>query len=323
MKLTAPKTVDQYFKDTEHAVKHAYAGLASCWQYVEEAEEESLRPVEQDGMLHYLPPRTPEERARLERSVASYTKYFELKISEAMFAGSILEAAYMAIKIYSHNTSIPASCAAFVKPSKRKYFKDTEHAVKHAYAGLASCWQYVEEAEEESLRPVEQDGMLHYLPPRTPEERARLERSVASYTKYFELKISEAMFAGSILEAAYMAIKIYSHNTSIPASCAAFVKPSKRTVLPFCIGPERHGVPTGLIIYAGRNQYAHWGDDETHEVTAAVFDTLTTAFLDNPLADLAFDLGNPTITIYAGEILLTALGWTSYDVYLAEMKDLL
>jgi hypothetical protein len=94
-------------------------------------------------------------------------------------------------------------------------------------------------------------------------------------------------------------------------------------VLRFCTGRERYGVPTGLIVYAGRNQYAHWDEKEPHKATRRVFSALDHSFSDNPFSDLAFDLGNPTINIYAGEVLLTALGWTTYDTYLAEMKELL
>jgi hypothetical protein len=200
-----------------------------------------------------------------------------------------------------------------------QYFRDTEHAVKHAYGGLASCWRYVEEARRDATPPVEKDGMLHYLPPQTPDEKAKLERSLASYRKYFELKISEAMFAGYILQAAYTAIRLYSQNTVIPASCASFKVP--KAARRFCIGEERHGAPIGLIIYAGRNQYAHW-DEKPHKVVRQVFASLDYAFRNNMFADLAFDLGNPTINIYASEILLTALGWTTYETYLAEMKQL-
>ena len=90
-----------------------------------------------------------------------------------------------------------------------------------------------------------------------------------------------------------------------------------------CIGKERHGVPTGLIIYAGRNQYAHWDAERLYEINEWVFEKLYDAFSDNPLSDLTFDLRNPTINIYAGELLLVALGWYSYEIYLAEMKQLL
>ena len=118
MKLTTPKTADQYFAKTEHAVKHAYAGLESCWAYYQDAMQ-YLTPgkLGDDGMIHYLSPSTPEESARLDRYLELAGKYFELKISEAMFAGDILQAAYMAIRLFSRNTAIPASCASFVKPA--------------------------------------------------------------------------------------------------------------------------------------------------------------------------------------------------------------
>ena len=50
---------------------------------------------------------------------------------------------------------------------------------------------------------------------------------------------------------------------------------------------------------------------------------LSAAFRDNIFSDLVFELANPTINVYANEVLLVALGWKSYDNYLAEMKMLL
>ena len=42
------------------------------------------------------------------------------------------------------------------------------------------------------------------------------------------------------------------------------------------------------------------------------------------LSDLAFELSNLTVNVYAKmRLLLVALGWKSYDKYLAEMKSLL
>ena len=120
-----------------------------------------------------------------------------------------------------------------------------------------------------------------------------------------------------------MAIRLYSQNRSIPASCAQLVRSSHKSAIPFCIGSERHGIPIGLIIYAARNQYNHWDDEEPHEVTKSVFHSLSAALCHNMLADLAFDLSNPTINVYANEVLLIALGWRSYDAYLSEMRALL
>jgi len=204
-----------------------------------------------------------------------------------------------------------------------EYLQKTEHAVRHAYSGLGSCWSYYQQALQHTTPPIEKDGYYVFEPPKTPEERTKLDRYLELAGKYFELKISEAMFAGFILQAAYTGIRLYSHNETIPPNCAMLVEPSQETVIPFCIGKECYGIPTGLIIYAGRNQYNHWDEEESRRSTSKIFSALSVAFWDNPLSDLAFDLGNPTIPIYASEIVFTALGWGSYEKYLVEMTDLL
>ena len=196
------------------------------------------------------------------------------------------------------------------------YLEKTEHAVKHFYSGLDSCWSYYRQA----LRHWDASQLDQ---PMTPEQRAGLDHYLQLAGKYFDLKFSEATFAGSILQVAYMAIRLYSRNNSIPPSCATLVRPSHKSAIPFCIGPERHTVPVGLIVYAGRNLYSHWDEDEPREVTRSVFAALSAAFRDNMSADLAFSLANPTINLYASEVLFTALGWTSYERYLAAMTALL
>lgn len=197
-----------------------------------------------------------------------------------------------------------------------EYFRQTEHAVKHLYAGLDSCWLYYQQA-------FQHWDISHVGQPMTPERKAALTRCLELAGKYFNLKFSEAMFAGAILQVAYMAIRLYSRNGSIPANCSRLVQPPHKSAIPFCIGQERHGIPTGLIVYAARNQFNHWDDKEPHEVTKNIFGALSAAFYDNILSDLAFELSNPTINVYANEVLLLALGWKSYDTYLAEMKALL
>jgi hypothetical protein len=132
---------------------------------------------------------------------------------------------------------------------------------------------------------------------------------------------SEALLASLILQAAYTAIRLYSPKRSVPDEWKPYIKPSHDTAR-FCIGKQKHGVPTGLIIYAGRNQFAHW-DEAPHPVTEKVFALLANAFDNDPNWDLIFELENVTVSICAGPLLFLALGWSSYEVYLAEMNDLL
>lgn len=204
-----------------------------------------------------------------------------------------------------------------------EYLQETEHAVKHLYAGLDSCWSYYRAALEHwDITKVGQ--------PMTPERKATLDSYLELAGKHFDLKFSEATFAGAILQVAHMGIRFFSplsQQVSPPASHERLIRSDDgrivKKAIPFCIGPERHGVPVGLIIYAARNQYNHWDDEKPHVVPRHVFRALSAAFSDNMWFDLAFDLSNPTITVYASEVLLIALGWTTYDKYLAGMKSLL
>jgi hypothetical protein len=192
--------------------------------------------------------------------------------------------------------------------------------VRLAYSGLHECGSYYRQAVQLMRRPVERDGMSAYLPAETPEEKEREARVGEFFDKWAALRPSEAMLAGTILQAAYMAIALFSRNSFVPPKYARLVQ--SKSAVRFCVGEELHGVPTGLIVFAARHQFSHWDEPDVHEQTRAVFDALASAFMDNPWADLAFDLGNPTIGIYAAEVLFTALGWDTYEKYLAAMTQI-
>jgi len=204
-----------------------------------------------------------------------------------------------------------------MKPkTPQEYLLQTEHAVRHLYAGIASCWDYYQEALEHwDMSKIDQ--------PITPENKAALSRYLKLAEKYFDLKFSEGAFAGSILQIAAIGIRYFSHNKSIPESCREIVDSNDRNTIPFCIGKEIYGLPIGLIILAARNQYNHWNDKQPRPITTKVFNVLSRAHKENMLSDLVFSLSNPSITVYANEVLLIALGWTTYEKYLSEMEALL
>jgi len=204
-----------------------------------------------------------------------------------------------------------------MKPeTPQEYLLKTEHAVRHLYEGIASCWAYYQKALEHwDISKINQ--------PLTPENKAELDRYLELARKYFDLKFSEGVFAGSILQIAAMGIRYFSRNVFIPESCREIVHSNNKAVIPFCIGKELYGLPIGLIIYAARNQYNHWDDKSLKDISSQVFSVLSYSFRENIFADLAFSLSNPSITIFAYEVLLEALGWTTYDKYVSEMETLL
>ncbi len=203
-----------------------------------------------------------------------------------------------------------------MKPkTPQEYLENTEHAVRHFYAGLDSCWAVYRQAL--SHWDLSKAGELL-----TPENKAKLDEYLKLAHQYFDLKFSEATFAGSILQVAAMGIQYFSRNTVIPASCRDIV-PKNHRATRFCVGKELYGLPIGLIVYAARNQYAHWDKEDLHEINRKIFQGLSLAHYADPLRDLAYDLSNPTITIYANEVLLGALKWTTYETYVAEVTALL
>lgn len=196
-----------------------------------------------------------------------------------------------------------------------EYLDLTEHAVRHFYVGLDSCWQVYE-------RALEHWDISRIGKPLTDDEKEKARKYAEESGKYFCLKFSEGTLAGAITQVAATGIRLFSTISEVPNDCIEIVPPKAKTVIPFCIGERKYGLPIGLIIYASRNQYAHWEEDP-HKVTTKVFQQLTLAYRNNPLFDLAYDLGNPTIDIYANEILLGGLGWSTYDRYRSEMEKLL
>ena len=206
-----------------------------------------------------------------------------------------------------------------LKPSTPKdYFERTSHVVRHLYLGIASCHQMWEEATA-FWTPTDRQI------PKTEKERRELYTFLAKGVEYFSRKLSEGILCGAILQVAASAIQQFSDNAALPDSCRHLfegIRPRQKQ-LRFCIGQERHGIPEGLIIYAGRNQYAHWEEEELRdELNVRILERLNAAYQDLSTG-LPFDLSRPTIQIYADFLLLGVLEWKTYGAYLRGMKKLL
>jgi hypothetical protein len=188
-----------------------------------------------------------------------------------------------------------------------KYLKDTEHATRHLFAGVNQC-----------------ESLLRGL---TPPSEARTMDEVRRYMEaaeaYFGRSFSEATLCGSILQVAFVGVFLFSRNTAIPDDCATLVKATNQKAVRFCMGRRVHGVPVGLLIYAGRNQFNHWDDEAFDSPTTAVFGALMAAHYDNPLFDLAYEMNYPARTLKANHIVLNELRWRVYDEYEADMRSLL
>jgi hypothetical protein len=186
-----------------------------------------------------------------------------------------------------------------------EFFAETEHAVRHLFKGLEYYTQLVNTLTS----------------PSRASNKTHVERYVAHYERYFALDKSRAALCGAVLEIAYAALNAFPRNDQIPASCSPFVSPGNRAVR-FCFGREIHGLPMGLLIYAGRNQHVHWEDASFDKATTAVFDTLLQAYLDTDF-DMAYVLNSPRQrSSKAHHVVQNELKWWGYDQYIGDLKSL-
>ena len=145
----------------------------------------------------------------------------------------------------------------------------------------------------------------------------------AAQKQYIYESFAMATLCGAVLQLAYMAIKQYSNNSSVPDRFNALINRGS-LAKKFCIGREKHSVPIGLIIYAGRNQAAHYDDIELREPNKSIFEKLCkrTSKGGREFRDPALDLNNGSTINFAGNITYI-LDWCDYDAYQQDMRNLL
>jgi hypothetical protein len=205
------------------------------------------------------------------------------------------------------------------------YLKETERAVWQLFDGLA----YYRRLLDEMHVPVfitdipfdDKDEWTKAFEHWHEENREVIEKSRRKSQEYLGLSFSNATLCGSVLQIASMGISSISKNIVIPDSCKSFVDEGQEGVR-YCIGREVRGLPIGIIIYAARNQYNHWEDPKPRRITQAVFDGLALGHGYGPIRDPAFDLSNPSLTIYTHNI-LALLEWHSYHDYYSDMQALI
>ena len=147
-----------------------------------------------------------------------------------------------------------------------------------------------------------------------PEFENAQEYANKKFEEYLANDMAHAAICGSILQTAHMAISKFSEYEG---DCEVLTGVHKR----FGIGRLVNGLPQGLIIHAGRNQYNHW-DEEPRNRTRQLFDKIATKNGEREYKDPAFDIDNPILDIYSHNI-IGLLEWRSYEDYERDILDML
>jgi|APLak6261674355_1056100.scaffolds.fasta_scaffold00872_6 hypothetical protein len=202
------------------------------------------------------------------------------------------------------------------------YLARTESAVRHLFHGVNEYMQILKPTqgavfigsytnEEEHRQALEQWNI---------ENDEEIQRSLAAQHDFLAEKHALATLCGAVLQVAAMAIRLFSSNKEVSPAFSSVLKPNTIPAK-FCIGREIRGVPLGLVIYAGRNQYNHAEDGKLKEPNHFIFEQLTNAYGDG-IRDPAFDLNNDLIWIYSSNI-MSIIGWRDYAAYTRDMQNLL
>lgn len=202
------------------------------------------------------------------------------------------------------------------------YLNQTEKAIRQLFDSLR-YYQGLLDRIEPQVFVTETEATVEEIRQWEEENREAMDRCRNAERDYFGQVFSNQTICGSILQIAARGISIYSNHTTIPTSCSSFITPSHGKVIPFCVGREVRSLPIGLIIYAGRNQYAHWDDQSLSSTNTKIFDIMSREHgYGSHLIDPSFDLTNQQLKIYSHNI-LAILGWRMYEDYISDMKDMI
>jgi hypothetical protein len=165
--------------------------------------------------------------------------------------------------------------------------------------------------------------------------QSRKKAAAKDFRRIYEHYISLSVLCGSILQLADIGLYLCSPGGDLPEHFSQ--RGISTSFAKYSVGREVHGLPIGFYIHAGRNQFAHWGDEEEldpdrrwpagfHPFVQTVFDHLLEVHYGHPFADLVYNLGNDSYggaPVRATNIVREVLGWDNYVAYAADMASMI
>jgi hypothetical protein len=208
--------------------------------------------------------------------------------------------------------------------SIKEYLSKTESASKILFGGIDSYLDILRETPSPVFVPgsFEEEGWKKEDEKWQCKNKEEIRVSIEAQNRFVDEFFAMSTLCSSLLQIAAMAIQKYSTNSDVPDNFAEVIKTASKPAK-FCVGRLKRGIPIGLIIYAGRNQFNHLDEDKLREPNTTIFEKLSQIEdLSNKGAhykDPAFDLNNALLASYASNIIII-LGWHSYEDY---SKDIL
>lgn len=209
----------------------------------------------------------------------------------------------------------------------QNYLKAVESAVSRLLEARKEYYGIINEIFRESIPPIYfynrnnsksdiESGRQAWLQREDIKEREASSKEAIKKLEYEQFALS--IIDGSLLQIAAKGIELYSNNihnsTDLSLGC-------NTKVLKFCIGREIRNVPSGLIIYAGRNHYNHIEDGaELRKPTKQIIERLNENYVMHK-SNLQFSFDQCSILpINRATEFVLLLGWENFSDF---TKDLL
>lgn len=195
------------------------------------------------------------------------------------------------------------------------YFKESEHALISQFESL----DYYNSIAKKSIEPTYIADTLGELKLLEKQQGQNLD-SKKNMELYKSHMFSRHFLSGSILQFSSKAIELFSNQTSASFEKQECFPELSAKSLQFCVGRQDKGIPIGLIILAGRNQYNHIeAGQDLSKINKTVFKILSEYKAGNETyIDPCFDLSND-VYCYSSNI-ITFLGWENYSSFKKDMS---
>src|ERR1700722_5552608 len=203
-----------------------------------------------------------------------------------------------------------------------EYIEKTKSAAQSLLSGIDRYIDVLRSASSPVLvesfsNDAERDAWLR-------SNRTSIDASLNAQRIFVSEAFAMANLSGALLQIAASGIRRYSTNECVPESCTSLNLGIAQRA--YAIGRPVRGVPLGLIVYAGRNQYNHFDDDTLREPNSTIFERLAVGHgivSDEPFRDPEYDLTDSRRPLCLANNITALIGWRDYAHYEADMKSML
>jgi len=208
-----------------------------------------------------------------------------------------------------------------------EYLNKTESAAQKIFEGI-DCYLKILDDNQRPIFPmfisseIDEDRFQEEFERWRETHRDEIESSLTVQKQFINESFALSTLCGALLQLAFMGIQQYSNNTSPCEGFEHIIKKESKAAK-YCVGRPVRNIPIGLIIYAGRNQYNHFDEnDNLSKLNSFIFEKLCKyRSQDESYREPAFDLKNRFLTIYAHNI-ISILEWRNHEIYANDMKEM-